>query len=73
MTARDCDRVREIAAQVDAMATAVNGLSTERNPTERELLGMKIILVSCAQELDDMADGVLEKQPVFGERTASPR
>ena len=49
------DRLRSLAAQVDAVATAVYGVSVDCNPTERQMVGMWRILLDIAEELDNMS------------------
>jgi len=55
MRSIDFDNLHNLAAQVDAMATAITGLGVDKNPTERELFGMWFILNGIAKELNEMS------------------
>ena len=51
----DKDRLRFLTTRVDAVATAVYGVSVDCNPTERQMVGMWGILLDIAEELDNMS------------------
>jgi hypothetical protein len=61
------DDIHDMAAQVDAIATAVYGISRDNGPSERELYGMWLILVEIAKKLDVMSGYDTEAPESTGE------